>query len=58
MEKCKTCKWREDGSCQHDKIREFDGTEELDDELIYAYDESGYFMVGPEFGCVHHEARE
>jgi len=27
---------------------------ELTDQLIYSYDEGGYFETGPDFGCVHH----
>ena len=58
MEHCKTCKWRDqDGFCQNGKLQESNGLAPQPDQmnaLIYSYEESGKFWVGPEFGCVHH----
>ena len=62
MNLCRTCKWRStSGYCQNDdKIREncLDEEMEDDDRLLYDYCESGGFWVGPNFGCVHHEAAQ
>ena len=62
MKRCKTCKYRdEEGVCTSVKITElytWDSSvtdEQKKDMLIYSYEEGGYFWVGEEFGCVHHE---
>lgn len=53
--KCKNCDWRSpSGHCQNDtKIFENNDRERTNDQLVYAYDEGGYFLVGDNFGCVH-----
>jgi hypothetical protein len=28
------------------------------DRVCYSYDEGGWFQTGPDFGCVHHKAKE
>ena len=57
MERCKTCKFRDEtGHCKNEKLAEDWGQagEEKQDMLLYDYNESGGFWVGPEFGCIHH----
>lgn len=58
---CKTCKYREaygkDFYCVNPKLGE-SGEVTLDyndDSLVYSYNEGGSFMVGANFGCVHHK---
>jgi len=55
--KCATCAWRNiHGNCDCEKLHETgprDDRSATSDHLIYCYDESGAFWVGPEFGCVH-----
>ncbi len=67
MKTCKTCKWRQEKPpthvCTSPKIGErgqFHNAdpEDMQDVLIYSYDEGGFFWVGPDFGCVHHTPRE
>lgn len=68
LPKCKTCKWRgtdkdprvcgnykkiNDDFCN---ISEEDS--DKDDLLLYSYDEGGHFIVGDNFGCIHHEEKE
>ncbi len=67
MKRCKTCRWWSDDEqwwtpvgcfeCLHPKITEPFGYEGDANCLVYAYDEGGGFASGPEFGCVHWEAR-
>jgi hypothetical protein len=41
--------------CGHPKLTEPGSCDRsATDELIYSYDECGYFETGPDFGCVHH----
>lgn len=45
------------GYCHNSaKLTEDHGQGHGADMLVYAYDESGRFWTGPEFGCVHHES--
>lgn len=58
MERCQTCRFRHaNGYCTSPKITEDCGhsEEESRDMLLHTYHEGGYFWVGPDFGCVHHE---
>lgn len=44
--------------CRSDKICEpLDEDRDASDQLVYEYDESGWFFPGPDFGCVHWEER-
>jgi len=62
MKNCKTCKWwAEQGEkktrvCSHEKLTESFGRQAYaDDALTYTYTEDGWFLTGPDFGCVHHD---
>jgi hypothetical protein len=58
MNTCDTCKFRtDDGHCTSEKVQEDWGQSAAErvDSLVYSYNESGRFWVGPKFGCVHHE---
>ena len=50
----------EGGYCENEgKIIEGEPYDEHpQDVMIYSYQEGGYFWVGPNFGCVHHEPKE
>ena len=51
---CGNCKFRDkNGYCKNKKIRETDSCKDKDDELVYIYNEDGFFLVGVNFGCVH-----
>lgn len=55
---CKNCKWRDEKEyCTNNKLREWDGNEEEEDELVYSFNEGGGFLVGKNFGCVHWEGK-
>ncbi len=62
--RCKTCGWWEresptDGDCGNVvKIGEPMDSDGGPDSLTYSYDEGGGFMVGQDFGCVHHKEKE
>lgn len=43
-------------SCPH--LKEETGSGTRTDELVYSYEECGWFETGPDFGCVHHLERE
>lgn len=73
MKRCKTCKWWERDvehigpeqcrPCNSSKIGEpyhlYKRSTDKDlDILSYTYDEAGYILTGPDFGCVHHEDRD
>jgi hypothetical protein len=59
MNTCKTCKFKTNGKCQSEFIREDWGeTGDEDKSLVYDYSEGGGFKVGDNFGCVHHEAKD
>lgn len=46
------------GECQNPNLVEEFGDKGAQSEmLIYSYGEGGGFWVGPNFGCVHFEAR-
>ena len=56
--RCGTCKYRNELKvCTNDKFT--DGSSgsdnETDDMLVYSFQEGGWFSVGENFGCVHHE---
>ena len=57
--RCKNCKWRDpNGHCQNDERlheNDYEHRGDTSDHLVYSYSESGWFWVGPEFGCVHFE---
>ena len=70
MKYCETCVFytketrmirlkRTGGWCESPKIVEgwCKSYEEMNDMLIYHYDEGGSFWVGPKFGCVHHKTK-
>jgi hypothetical protein len=72
MNRCKTCRWWDQssgrlspsgstgrgGDCSNEgKLHENYVVQAEDDHLVYSYNEGGGFWTGPEFGCVHHEAR-
>lgn len=64
---CRDCKWwvvtddcwgPSDHRCRHAKICESGKSREGEtDALLYEYDEGGGFFPGPDFGCVHWEAK-
>ena len=61
MKYCETCKFRDGyGICSSKKLTEYMGrTDDPQvDMLVYSYNESGSFWVGPKFGCVHHAVVE
>jgi hypothetical protein len=45
------------GICQCPKLCEKAASDDSDDQLVYPYDEGGYFPVGPKFGCIHHKEK-
>ena len=69
MNKCKTCQhWNTDtrirnihngvlfGSCESENLTEDIGNSSYQPQnLVYPYNEGGYFLTGPEFGCIHHK---
>lgn len=68
MNTCKTCRyWGEgfyrdddaDRICDHPKHGEcVDSNHKgATDLLIYPYSEGASFITGPNFGCIHHEAK-
>jgi len=60
MGKCKSCKFRDkSGHCISTKLADDWGQrdDEKQDMLLYDFSEGGGFWVGPEFGCVHHQAK-
>lgn len=59
-ERCKNCRhwkpWTESqGECQHDMVTVWG--EEIPENGVSIYDGAGGFYTGPEFGCVHFEAK-
>ena len=58
---CKDCKhWVRSskpnslgGRCYSDDIKEDDGEEFSENQLIYSYNEGGVFKTGAKFGCVN-----
>jgi len=58
---CEHCKHRADnGYCDNDeKLHEddYDDHGDTNDHLVYCYYESGGFLVGPDFGCIHWEEK-
>lgn len=57
MGRCGECLYRDiNGYCQNIKLSEnfYQKSDEIDDMLIYSYQEGGGFWVGPQFGCVHY----
>jgi hypothetical protein len=66
METCKTCRWwgtlsggkSENRECLHPKLCEpSDVTEDAMDLLTTYYSHAGGIFTGPDFGCIHHEAK-
>lgn len=70
--RCKTCKWWQQDKkhsgpdecrvCDCPKVGERSwlakhGTKSELDILTYPYDEGGWILPGPDFGCVHHVAK-
>ena len=57
--KCKTCKyWDTEKTCGCPKMRTGYGTDLADlkpDEVLIEDDEGWAWVVGPEFGCIHHD---
>jgi hypothetical protein len=62
--KCSTCVFASPYSkvlhCTHKKLGEPGEVyiDELDDSLVYSYNEGGCFTVGKNFGCIHHKEKE
>lgn len=60
--RCGTCKWKNQRGCctNNAKIHEhdYDKRDSVDDHMTYEYHESGSFLVGDNFGCVHWEEKE
>jgi len=61
MNKCNTCKsWKllentKFNVCTNRHLYELQSSEAAPDEdLVYPYQEDGYFKTGKNFGCVHH----
>ena len=54
---CGTCKHRISGFCESEKLSEDWGQSDnkREDMLLYQYQETGGFLVGERFGCVHHD---
>ena len=60
MNRCETCTHRTaHGDCTNPKIAEDEGQsdEQMQDMLVYQYNNGAIFTVGPKFGCVHHESK-
>lgn len=61
--RCGTCKHRKErGYCRSQKLADTHDLSPLSlgygsDVLIYQFPEGGEFMVGENFGCVHHEPK-
>jgi hypothetical protein len=61
--RCGTCKHRnEQGCCRSQKLADNNELSTLSlgagsDVLIYQFPEGGEFIVGENFGCVHHEQK-
>jgi len=56
MKNCKTCKFRDEHRIctSHKLVEKGEDVNNLnDDMLVYFYNESGAFIVGDNFGCVH-----
>jgi hypothetical protein len=45
------------GVCESRKFVENAAAKREMDELVYPYDEGGFFITGPNFGCVHHKEK-
>ena len=59
--RCGTCKYRNELKvCTNDNLTEgYGGSDnETDDMLVYSFQEGGWFSVGENFGCVHHEEKQ
>ena len=57
---CKDCKfwdmkheYTNGGYCMNESIREDTGKEFCENELVYSYEEGGFFWTGAKFGCVN-----
>lgn len=57
---CKTCGFYEpavgtrDSWCKCPRVAELVDDKEAGDFLTYPYNEGGYMIPGPNFGCIHH----
>ena len=60
MPRCGTCKFRNELKvCTNDNLTEgYFRLDDIDDMLVYSYQEGGCFYVGENFGCVHHEEKQ
>lgn len=62
MQRCSTCVFRNsEGYCENPKLYKANSgysDKSKDDMLVYAYIANGSFMVGGNFGCVHHDRKE
>jgi hypothetical protein len=64
MKTCRTCRWWTGRTCSNPKlaewaIRDEDAIDKFPDSaLATASDDWGsQFITGPDFGCIHHEAK-
>jgi len=63
MKNCETCKHWSDKEVPYNKVVRECNNKKINDDyyndepdgLYYSYQEGGYFLTGPKFGCVHHE---
>ena len=61
MGRCKNCLfWDENHICNSEYLTEMGSAENdnLEDSLIYSYNEDGCFYTGKNFGCVHFKRKK